>query len=74
MTISKITDLMVVHTEKIAIMLKVSELEVQSWIDNPQLILDLGVIEVNKISYCIGINVLDFIKTFEDELPADAWD
>lgn len=74
MTISQITKLMAEHIDDISKMLGVPSATVQAWIDDPVLILDLGVIEANRLSYCIGIDLISFIDTFEKELPAEAWE
>ena len=74
MTVSQITELMAEHIEDISKMLEVPSTTVQAWIDDPVLILDLGVVEANRLSYCIGIDLISFIDTFEKELPAEAWE
>ena len=74
MTISQITELMAEHVDDISKMLDVPADTIRSWIDDPVLILDLGIIEVNRLSYCIGIELKTFLDTFEKELPAEAWE
>ncbi len=74
MTISQITELMSEHIDDISKMLDVPADIVHSWISDPVLILDLGVIEANRLSFCIGIEFKSFLDTFERELPAEAWE
>ena len=74
MAISQITKRMTSHTSEISKKLDVPSDNVQAWIDEPTLILDLGIIEIGRISLCIGIELKTFIDTFERELPKDAWE
>lgn len=73
MNIKEVTNLMQANINKISSKVGVSESKVQSWIDNPELILRLGIIEAIQISRCIDICITDFIKVLEDNLPAEAW-
>jgi len=74
MTISQITKRMTSNASEISKKLGVPSATVQSWIDEPTLILDLGIIEIGRISLCIGIELKTFIDTFERELPKEAWE
>ena len=74
MAISQITKRMTSHTSEISKKLDVPSDNVQVWIDEPTLILDLGIIEIGRISLCIGIELKTFIDTFERELPKEAWE
>ena len=74
MTISQITKRMTSHTSEISKKLDVPSDTVQAWIDEPTLILDLGITEIGRISLCIGIELKTFIDTFERELPKEAWE
>lgn len=74
MAISQITKRMTSHTSEISKKLDVPSDNVQAWIDEPTLILDLGIIEIGRISLCIGIELKTFIDTFERELPKEAWE
>ena len=74
MAISQITKRMTSHTSEIYKKLDVPSDNVQAWIDEPTLILDLGIIEIGRISLCIGIELKTFIDTFERELPKEAWE
>ena len=74
MAISQITKRMTSHTSEISKKLDVPSDNVQAWIDEPTLILDLGIIEIGRISLCIGIELKTFSDTFERELPKEAWE
>ena len=74
MAISQITKRMTSHTSEISKKLDVPSDNVQAWIDEPTLILDLGLIEIGRISLCLGIELKTFIDTFERELPKEAWE
>ena len=74
MTISQITKQMTAHAAEISKKLNLPSDIIQSWIDEPTLILDLGIIEIGRISLCIGIELKTFIDTFDRELPKEAWE
>ena len=53
--------------------LKISQNEVDSWIKNPVLLLDLGIITIINMCIVVDIDLIKFLEMLEREFPIEAW-